>query len=280
MSSTNLSPANPAAPDVSQIAQGNVSKIRKLYDRTSTTWVTACGILITALAVGALQAGKFGKPPFSWQLCITIVVTCISPALSRHNLWANLKNWQLFLFWGTWTTFSAGPVFISLVLELFTGHQRPGSRWYDGVWRIYAILGIWMVIAVALEQYVKPFWREHSGILFGRFRNKSVSARGQDLAMRERTAKLETIKLKVSILMRRKNRLQALIESKCGEISQLQTGGDSNVDGEAFTERISSLQLEKAAAKDELEDVEDQLKLSQMQWTEALHVNNHHTFYR
>lgn len=280
MSATDSSPIASKASNVSQPTPNDVSKARILYDRISTAWVTAFGVLITALTIGALKAGKLGGPPFSWQLCITIVVVGTSPAISRHKLWVKLKNWQLTCFWTTWTILCAGPVFVSLVMELFTGHQRPGSHWFEGVWRIYAILGLWMMIAVAMEQYVKPFWRVRSEAFLGRFRNMSVSARGQNMAIQQRTAKLESIKNKVIILMRRKKRLQSLIDRKCEEISRLQDDSKSHSDDEASAERRSSLDRERDTWKEELEDVEDQLKLSQMEWTEALNVANYRTFYR
>lgn len=280
MSATAPSPITTTTSNVSQSAQNDVSKIWRLYDRISTGWVTAFGVLITALTVGALKAGKLGGPPFSWQLCTTIIVVGISPAISRHNLWANLKNWQLIFFWMVWTILCAGPVFVSLVIELFTGHQRPGSHWFEGVWRVYAILGLWMIIAVAMEQYVKPFWRVHSEPLLRRFRNRSVSARGQNMAIQQRTARLEAIKNRVVILMRRKKRLQSLIDRKCEEISRLQNDSNSYSDDETYVERRNSLDRERDVWKEELEDVEDRLRLSQMEWTEALNVANYRTFYR
>lgn len=273
-------PPIPETSNPPQTPPDDSTKLQRLYDGIGTTWITAGGVLITALTVGALRAGKLGSAPFSWQLCATIIVVVVSPALSRHDVWTKLKTWQLVCFWTTWTILCAAPVSVALIIELFTGHRRPGSNWYDGVWRIYAILAIWIFIAVAIERYVKPLWLAHSGLFLGRFRNRSVGARAQNMMMEQRAAKLETIKKKVVILLRRKKRLQSVIDSKNTELSQIQSDKDSSADEASFTERLDSLSLERDNAIEELQDVEDQIQLAQMHWTEALNVNNYRSFYR
>lgn len=260
--------------------QTHSCRLWTFYCKVSTAWVTAIGVLATALVIGAHQAGKFGHSPFSWQLCITLIVIFLSPALSRHQFWSKSNRWQLNLFWALWTLFCAGPVCLVFVTDLFTGHRKPGMKWYNGVWRIYAIVVLWIFLSLVLERYIKPFWRIHSQRILPKFRENSVAGRSLNIALDQQTAKLESIKEKVTIMLRRKKRLQSVLERKKEDIDHLKSSESGIREGESSADRLAVLSREAASTKDELDDIEDQLKMFQIQWTEALNITNHTGFYR
>lgn len=147
------------------------------------------------------------------------------------------------------------------------------------------------------ERYIKPFWRANSNEYLGRFRGNSVAAEARNRNMEDRRVALEAIKTRVAILLRRKKRLLLNSKRKDTEIESIRKAialkeragiadpnepydGDSEACVSVLRENENGLVSDAEVIKEDLEDVDDQLKLRQLEWTEALHVDNYTTFYR
>lgn len=231
------------------------SMMLKLYERTGTNWLISFAVLGTSMTLGALRAHMLGSSPFSFQFATTLVLLCTLPVGVRLHVREYVSTPVAVACATAWLALSGGPVMVAFVLELFTGHRRAGMAWWEGIWRVYAVLGLWIWLAYCIENFIRPWWRDMSARMVSRGTGgtPSVALQAERIAMGRRTARLESIKARVVVLVRRKKRIAA----------QLQRMQDEDL---------------MAGVRDQLEDVEDQLRLAQLEWTEALNVDNHRQF--
>lgn len=265
--------------------------------RLTSTWASAAGVLAISITIAALPLGKLGQFPFSFQLAATLICLSLLPISLRYSIHQRVPTPLFRTLAILWLVFCCAPCAYALMMELFTGHRRPDMRWYDAVWRVYAVLFLWILFSVMNERYIKPFWREHSHQYLGRFFGNSVAVEAQKRNMEDRRIALEAIKSRVAILLRRKKRLLLSSKRKDTEIETIRKaialkekaatedpngsgGGDTETCLSVLREKETVLVTDAEITKENLEDVEDQLKLRQMEWTDALHVDNYRTFYR
>lgn len=271
------------------VNEGNGTRMQKQSDRTEMTaarrlkawsssiptrWVHALDGLLSALVVTALQRGYLGRGLFSYQLCAVLITLCLLPSMQRHRREIEkITPWKLASCALIWFLFCGCRVCYALLIDLFTGHQKPGMQWYNAVWRIYAIIGLWVCIAYLHLHYIKPFWGKHSHIVFGRFRDQSIPIQTQDLALGQRHKVLMSIRSRVDLLLRRQKRLNENI-TKCREkIIKLEEEETEQQELIRVRDRLVDLESD-------LEDVQDQLKLAQHDWTKALPIEKYRGFYR
>lgn len=270
----------------------------------------AGGALATALAVGALQTNRLGSAPFCYQVAAAIIVVCWLPFLVRIQIFERIPKHVAVSFALTWTALAGGPVLFALLVDLFTGHRAAGAEWYDAVWRIYAILILWIGFAMLNERYIRPWWRVFSGPRMAAMRKNSIAGQAHEIASKKRVAKLEMLKGRVAIVLRKKKLAEKTIELKKKEMDNgkenIKKAADmldkakykvntcNNEELEDAQEVIDTMQtmLEGACSheenlktdvltlKVEVQGLQLQIEGLQIEWTEALHISNYTTFYR
>jgi hypothetical protein len=119
-----------------------------------------CSVLV-AVALGLLQRGLLGagrgggspRPVAALQGGAMLLVLALSPLLAFHPVpRTRAAAMAALLFFAAVVL----PVFVRVLLHVALGHAREDAQWYDALWRIYAIIGLWMLIAVFIECKVKP----------------------------------------------------------------------------------------------------------------------------
>lgn len=265
--------------------------------------------LATAIAVGCLFNGLLGTGLFSTQLTGVLIITCWAPYLYVRKITSRIST-PLAVILISIALFCFVPVFHALILNLFMGHRVPGATWVDAVWRIYAILGLWMAISVVIERYVRPFWASYSPAWLVRARENSVSGQTERYATERRASSLASFRQRMGILVRRKKALEASVKERSEEAveaemklkNELAKLTEANVrvlkcekDDVKEAEEIVNAQVSVVEnnrnCKEELDvkirklKVDLQLAASdvevlQQEYTEALHINNHIGFYR
>lgn len=270
----------------------------------------AAGVLATSVTLGLLRAGRLGSAPFSLQVTGTIIGISAALPIRRNGVIQRIPHWMFTSIIVVWGVLCAGPTGFAVLVDLFSGHRRPGAKWYDALWRIYAIIGLWIGFAVMNERYIRPWWREKSDKWFAGVRNNSIQAKGRARAMEKRTAALEGIKARVALALRRKARAtkalaklekdmveadkdvlkaQGMLEKAQGRLDKCKD--EAKEDGkqvvETMQDMVESAKLHEKTTKSEverlkleLEDLEDQLQGMQQEWTTALHIESHTEFVR
>lgn len=369
MAQTN-SPSEGSSRHVESASSENPNSAKWSMSSVKTQSLDAGGIFLGAIVVAATRAEKFGQGLFCYQLCFFLLGLCAAPSLHRRSPFLSrfplpsstatsssstsseqstsnssplppsttivtprtprIVRWVFVACAVLWTFVCAMPVFYALMIELFTGHRRPGAQWYDGVWRVYAIVLLWLAISVFHLRVIKPWWQFHSDRLLSGVRKNSVSLAVNRAANVRRDEKLKAMRGRYEILVRRRARTKSRL-SRCEAIkaklettiSMLQpslscSSSTGKIEGEISKEHVEDKHdglgeddlkandTEKepvsANAKDledleetkedllqtmekmreleeELEEVEDDIKSLRLEWTEALHINNHVGFY-
>lgn len=216
-----------------------------------TQWLDAGGAIASAIVISVTRAGKFGKAPFSYQLCLFFLGLFVAPSLHRRFFpsssvtapspasssisststteattdsssstpatTSQTTRVPLIIRLGfqicatLWTLFCALPVFYAFIIELFTGHRRPGAQWYDGVWRVYAIVVLWLAFSVFHLRVIRPWWRLQSEWLLAGARHGSLASAVNRAAAVRRDEKLKVLRERGEILVRRRARINARI---------------------------------------------------------------------
>ncbi len=260
-----------------------------------------------SIAVGAFFKGYFGTGFFSVQITVTLCLLCLAPTLIRAS--KSVPQILTYLFVTVASVGFAFPVLYALLVELFTGHYREGSGPLGAIWRVFAIVFLWICFAKVNEGYIRPALRE---MTFFQTSAGSVSNQSANIALGKREKALEAIKARlVPVLVRRKKaerligikepelekadqniarsvsllkkgeaRLAAADSSsaECGELKEEVEGLRSMVNNaEAYK---LALENQIATAKQEIRECKEIGDKMQVEWTEALHINNHVEFYR
>lgn len=288
-------------PITKNTAQTPLPPFVKWYRSLHTRTLHAGGVLGTCILLAAHQARQMGPSPFCYQVMGTLLVLMWMPSVTRHELHMRLPKTARIACTAVWLVTCGLPVARIMLVELLTGHRRPNMQWYNAVWRVYAILGLWMALCVWHKRWMGPMWTSvlkpsmGGGSSVGDRRSMSVAVQGAYSDAMAREERLGRIRERMAILLRRKKRVTRVLQEREEERQGVQKmlaegtdGADGQMDGEGEHGTERTLLLEKADALDtevgrvreDLDDIEDQLRLGQMAWTEALNVNNFRTFYR
>lgn len=266
--------------------------------------------IATSVAVAAQQAGHFGSGVFSYQVTAAIAGASCVPYLYHSEAYTAISRFILVPFFLAWLGAAFVPAFYAFALNLFSGHRVPDAKWYHAVWRIYAILFIWICFAVLNERIIRPWWRKNSDKYLARFRKHSVATQARQIALDRRTKALEGIKARVVTLLVRKKLTERKIEERKREIEKAQENikKSENLvkrakeraaqcyecdrkDAEEQVEMMSDM-LESARSHErgvhaeiarcelDLTEVTGKMEPLQHEWTEALHIQNHAGFFR
>lgn len=270
----------------------------------------AAAALSTAIVSGALQAKRLGPNPFALQITATVIVLSWIPYLHRIKLFGRVPTALSGTFGLAWVLSCLLPVFKELIVELFTGHRRPGMNWYNALWRIYAILALWIGFAVLNERVIRPWWKDNSDRFLGSIRDSSVSSQARKIALDKRTMTLEALKSRMKLILSKKKLAENTIVRKKAEIEKAQanieradrmyrkaqkTASESGVSAKVEADDVvetmkdmldNAISHEKSLHADveqlevDLQELKVQQDELQREWTEALHIQNYTGFYR
>lgn len=262
------------------------------------------------MAIAAFRAGHFGSDTFAIKATVAIVGACFAPLLYLTMWYAKVPGWVFVPAFLSWFAFAFAPAFWALLYNLFTGHRFPGAQWYDALWRIYAILGLWIVFGMLNERIIRPWWRRNSDKYLGSFRQNTVGAQARQLMMDKRAKKLDGIKERVIIALKKKKLAQKTIEDKNNELVKVAESikraesmvekakerltaceedatGDAEERMQAAEDLLQNAESHRKGIHGEisrceldLQETEGTLQSLQHEWTEALHIENYSTFYR
>ncbi len=258
-----------------------------------------------SVVLGLLAKGYFGTGFFAVQLTVTLCAICLAPLLQRAN--SAVPKTVRYLFFAGMLPFAV-PVFYALIINLFTGHRVPGATAFDAIWRVWAIVGLWIGFAKVNETYIRPAIRE-SGILNFSVGSGVMSSVAR-MAEGKRNKALEAIKQRLVPVIQRRKKAEKLIVEKKKELESARAQAEKSERllekkqkklGEADPEEMEELEEERDAllemmknAKKYLETLESQIENAgaeikecnevsqkmQKEWTEARHIENHVGFYR
>lgn len=281
-----------------------------MRDESKTRLYGAAAALSTSVLIGLYQTGRLWSGQFSHQVLSTVVVLSWLPFLILTDALTRVPKFVLIPVALAWLGLASLPVFYHFVLDLFTGHQRPGSQWYDALWRIYAILGLWIGFAVLNERVLRPWWRANSWRVFGEGRADSVAAQAQRLNMDERAKTLEAIKLRMGVAVKKRKLAQRTFDTKRRDVAEARAnavkmrgladkararadkaqpeqkkGAEEQVVAvqamvDTAERQVEALGQDLARLDIEKDEIEVRIQMLQQEWTEALHVDNYSTFYR
>lgn len=261
----------------------------------------------TSVVFGAYFRGFFGDGVLSVQITGLLTLVCLYPFLQRA--WKSLPRPLMYAFATTATLGLVLPCFYALIMNLFTGHRKAGATPFDAIWRIFAILVLWICFAKLNEEYIRPALRD---VPFFQRATGSVAQFARNSAMGKREKALEAIKARlVPVVIRRKKaekliaekgpaltsaeknieRSKSLFQKGETRLAATSPGSAEHTDLKEEVDGLKSMvenaEAYGAALKSQIADAEAVVKECtetgeklQLEWTEALHIENHVEFYR
>jgi hypothetical protein len=189
----------------------NVTALHHLEDLIERQGLQRTRVAVSVLVGGigvAAQAGYLGRGIFLAQVLTSLVSLALLPLTKFHPLpWHPLVLVACTIL----SALAYLPALIALVGELMLGHTREGAQWYDALWRIYSILGLWMVIAVVNEAKVRPFLRARNEAAARSNADpdaatvkNTVTSRAEAMRRAEREKRLAEIRVRTSSVMKQK----------------------------------------------------------------------------
>lgn len=116
----------------------------------------ALSAVLVAISCGLFQQGMLGDDLWPYRNLVSLLSLSMLPLFVFISV---PKTKLSVLFITNLIVFAIAPSFYSLMYELCLGHTRKDAQWYDALWRIYAILFIWVMAAVVNECKVRPILR-------------------------------------------------------------------------------------------------------------------------
>lgn len=273
-------------------------------------YTSATAALLTAITLGLLQQGLLGEGIFALQLTITFISCSWIPYFYHIHLTAKLSNFVCITGGAIWICTCFGPVFVELLKELFFGHQKPDATFIDAIWRVYAIMGLWILFALLMERIIRPYWRKNSENFLKPFRKYSVSGGARKIAIEKRSKALDGVVARINHQKDKKKNAAEAIENKKHDIEKarkniekatemleraekkaeecddndkedandivkyMQSSFKTSVDHE------KGLHQDIARLKKEIEQADEELTHLKHEYREALHIDNYTGFYR
>lgn len=266
--------------------------------------------LVTSAIIAVVQSDKFGQEKFVLQFAGALIGLSWIPFLVFSQALSNIPKLITAPIIIAWVINCFAPTFYALLINLFTGHRVPGSQWWDALWRIYAIMGLWIGFAVLNERVIRPWWRMNSEKYLGSVRTYSVANQAHQMALDKRAKVLDGIKAKVVIVLKRKKLAERTIEEKeagiekaeeniqratrllekakeRAETANTEESADAEENLRAMTDLLEnalshkkSIHAQISRSKLDVDETAATLRTLQAEWTEALHIANHTQFFR
>jgi hypothetical protein len=162
-------------------------------------------VLVAAIAIAA-QAGILGSGAFRVQVIASLSTVAFLPLTKFYPLTCHPLTLASA---AVLSCLAYIPASYELVKELMFGHTREGAQWYDALWRIYSILGLWIVVAVVNEAKVRPFLRARSeaaarAATTPEVVKNTVASRAEAMRRAEREKRLAEIRERTSVTLKQK----------------------------------------------------------------------------
>ncbi|PXF49073.1 hypothetical protein BWQ96_01211 [Gracilariopsis chorda] len=271
--------------------------------------LSATAVLLNSITLAALLANRLGTAPLSYQITLTLLVSAWLPYIHSTNLHTRLLSTSipLKLVTAVWLISSVLPTINASVVELFTGHRRKEANLFSAIWRVYAILALWVAIGVLNERLIRPWWQSTSPRLLGGWRAHSVSSRAHNLAVNQRASALDHIMEQMVAISKRKLLAQRAIQTKTEQLQKTKSSLDNskqmltsaqqkakdahNDDNQllvmSLTQMVDNTQVQCQVLEQDIQrlkvDVhtsQTQLQPLQQRWEQSLNIENHTRFYR
>ncbi|CAN8065577.1 unnamed protein product [Agarophyton chilense] len=303
--------AAPVEPPSAGLSNQTSARLAAAFLRVPTVALSSAAVLFDSVAVAAWRTGRLGNAPLSVQIFATLFVLSWLPYLYRTQLHSRFPRSLFAVGAACWCLGCALPSFWALLLELFTGHRRPGASWVEGVVRVYAIMLLWIFLAVFNERIVRPWWIANSDTFLARFRANSVASQAHDMAVNRRASVLDDIMQQMVIISKRKILASRTLQAKSTSIEEARknmidlkndlkvekekvASEDNQDDKQRYLEnvqqlmdqvfeavnRVDDLRTVERVLKQEVQLCERQLESLQHRWEQSLHIENHTRFYR
>lgn len=170
-------------------------------------------VAVALISVAAQRGWLGSNRVLSAQLLATLLTLAMSPLLLFYSL---PRHPVVVLFLAALTCLAILPCLLVLLHELAFGHVRADAQWYDALWRIYAILALWMLFAILNEAKFKPLWRAFAASRVTAHDTdaqpqNTVQARAAAMKRVQRDAKLKQLKDRVDTAIKQKKTAEAAI---------------------------------------------------------------------
>lgn len=177
--------------------------------------VLVSGVVGVASIVSQTQSAR-DDPVFTAQAIAVSLAAAAAPLLVHHPL--DLTRPMLALGVALFSATAALPILYALLYHLFWGHTTIADpQWYDALWRIYAIMGVWILFAIVNEAKIRPFFRARA--LRRKVENdnpaaapNSVAARADAMRRAARTEKLTALREALVAAKARRDTAQAAVD--------------------------------------------------------------------
>lgn len=266
--------------------------------------------LATSAAIAAQQSSHLGSGIYSYQAVVAIAGASWAPYIYYTEAYTAISSFVFNAVFLIWFAAAFLPAMYAFIVNLFTGHRFVDAQWFHAVWRIYAILFIWICFAVLNERIIRPWWRKNSDKYLSGFRTHSVATQARSIALDRRTTALEAIKARVVTVLKRQKLVKRTIEERKKEFEKAQENikkaesmvekanariaqcqEDDKKDAEEHIEAMNDMlasvrchmkgtHAEIARCELDLTEISARLEALQQEWTEALNIQNHSDFFR
>lgn len=179
-----------------------------------------CAVLVSVVVgiasiVSQTPAAR-SDPVLTAQSIVVGLAAAAAPLLVHHPL--DLTRPLLAFGVALFTATAAIPVLLAILYHIFMGHATiEDPQWYHALWRIYTILGVWMLFAVINEAKVRPWFRARA------LRRKSeasqpsatantVASRADAMRRAARTEKLTELRESLVAAKARRDTAQAAVD--------------------------------------------------------------------
>lgn len=265
-----------------------------------TLQTTTLAVLSTSLILTLHANSLLGDALFSHQLALTLVLLSLSPLLYHLSLTHTPSPLLIFSLALILVPTTLLPVAARLLSNLFFGHRVANSQWYHAVWRVHAIVLIWIGLAVLNERVIRPWWQGNSDKLLAPMFGASVQGRADNFAREKREKHMGAIRDRVSVVLKKKKLAVRSKETREAELvaandalaaaDALLKGAEARGDDAevAIVEKVLSaarLRMragdnEVARAELEIEEATATLAALQVEWEAGRPLGQYVGFYR
>jgi prepilin signal peptidase PulO-like enzyme (type II secretory pathway) len=179
-----------------------------------------CTVLVTGVvgvaSIVAQTPAARADPVFTAQAAAVALGAATAPLLVHHEL--DLRRPVVALCTTLFCALALFPMTLTFLYHVLWAHtQIAEPQWYDALWRIYAVLGIWIMFAVVNEAKIRPYFRARAlrrkavGDVPAAVPN-TVAARGDAMRRAARTEKLTALRESLLAAKSRRDTAKAAVE--------------------------------------------------------------------
>lgn len=268
---------------------------------------TSAFCLALSVSIALFKSGYLTNTILSYQTCALLISFGLIPLVQDYH--QHFPNPLKYILATIYTVLILIPLSISLIINLFTGHRTSDAKWYSGIWRVYAILALWMLIAWTIENKIKPALKHYDvPFLFGaNSSTRSIPLAVQNLRREQRDRAvanvyalikekaMEKVKAKRRVELKKshiddiRNELSEVRDNMKEKKEMLAAGGGDVVSvelaalgskAENMEERIESIEEQITYISMRIKMMDEALEELRTKWEDARDINNYAQFYR